>query len=114
MARTPTLVERQSRRHRPILFLHVAMVDGDPKAAVACVHRGLRWYERSLSRFGVSRRDTRRLLRQLLVEPEPHHQPTSRQWPATARAALRYQSVDSATHNLRRFLARALRRRTAA
>src|SRR5215831_14789624 len=103
MARTSALVERQSRRHRPILFLHVAMVDGDPKAAVACVHRGLRWHERSLSRFGISGRNTRRLLRELLVEPEPHHQPASGQRPATARAALRYQSVDTATPDLRRF-----------
>ena len=33
-----TVVERQGRRHRPILFLHVAMVDGDPETAVARLH----------------------------------------------------------------------------
>ena len=32
MARPPALVERQGRRHRPILFLHVAMVDGDRRS----------------------------------------------------------------------------------
>ena len=59
MARPPILVERQSRRHRPILFLHAAMVDGDPETAGARLHRRLRRAERSLSRLGLSGRHAR-------------------------------------------------------
>jgi putative CocE/NonD family hydrolase len=77
MAGPPTLVERQSRRDRPVLFLHAAVVDGDPEAALACLHRRLRRIERSLSRVGLSGRHSGRFFRQLLVESESHHQSPS-------------------------------------
>ncbi len=47
----------------------------------------------------------------LLVEPEPHHQSPSGQRRISARAALRSQSAHPGASDLRRLLARALRRR---
>src|SRR6516162_5468440 len=114
MAWPPAVVERQSRRHRAILFLHAAVVDGDPEAALARLYRRLRRLERSVSRLGLSGRHARRFLRQLLVESKSHHQSLPGQWRTSARAELRLESSRAAASNLRRFLARALRRRAPA
>src|SRR5437868_11869647 len=105
MAWPPILVERQSRRHRAILFLHAAMVDGDSKTAGACLYRRLRRLERSLSGLGLSGRHSRRFLRQLLVESESHHQSPSCQWQISARAIVRFESIAATAPNLRRLLA---------
>src|SRR6516162_4558258 len=100
MARPSAMVERQGRRHRSILFLHAAMVDGDPEAAIARLHRRLRRLERSVSRLGLSGRHARRFLRQLLVESESYHQSPPGQWRTSARADLRFESSNAAAPNL--------------
>ena len=93
------------------VLLHVAMVDGDPEAAVAEMYRGVRRHERSRTAPRSIRAACSATLRQLLVEPGPHHQSPSR-----ATASIR--ASRSATHlliqqhpTLRRLLARALCRR---
>ena len=55
------MVQRQSRRHRPVLLRDVAMVHGDSESAAPGVHCSLRWIERSLPLHGLSRRHRGRI-----------------------------------------------------
>ena len=104
--RRAAVVQRQGRRPRPVVLLHVAVVDGHHEAAGARLPRRLRRPQRSLSRLLLPGRHPGTVHPGLLVEPEPHHQPLPGERRRAALAGNRPRRAGHLASDLRRFLER--------
>src|SRR6266852_1439031 len=110
MDREAALVERQGRRHRAVVLLHVAVVHGHREPAAPGVPRALRRNERSVPLPGFPRRDREQLPLVLVQRERARAEPVPGERRPPARPGEGFLPRRAAPSELRRLLEGARRR----